>query len=89
MQEILDYIDPTVCAQLRRAIEIGRWPDGSDLSDEQRALCLQAVILYEARELPPEQRVGFIEPGSKPRSCGADAVDDGKIIVRQGAANGE
>jgi uncharacterized protein YeaC (DUF1315 family) len=32
---------------------------------EQRELCMQAVIAWEARHLPPEDRVGHIDRGSK------------------------
>ncbi len=65
IDEILKAMTPEVHAGLRRAVEIGKWPDGRVLSDEQRALCMEAVIAYDARFLPEEQRVGYIDRGSK------------------------
>ncbi|MFP8965309.1 YeaC family protein [Pokkaliibacter sp. CJK22405] len=46
---------------LKRAVELGKWPNGERLSDEQRALCLEAIITWSERNLPPEQRIGFID----------------------------
>lgn len=49
---------------LRRAVELGRWPDGRRLSAEQRQTCLQAIIAWEASHVPEHQRSGYIDkPG--------------------------
>lgn len=63
--QLIATITPEIHQSLRRAIEIGRWPDGRRLAPEQRELCLQAVIAYEARHLDEHQRVGYIDRGSK------------------------
>jgi len=65
---VLAMMTPEVHEGLRSAVEIGRWPDGTRLSAEQRALCMQAVIAWEARHLPPEDRAGHIDRGSKSES---------------------
>ena len=49
---ILEMITPEVHGSLRRAVEIGKWADGVALTREQRELCLQAVIAWEARHAP-------------------------------------
>ena len=64
-QQLIDNITPEICANLRRAVEIGKWPDGRRLTDEQRELCMQAVIAYEAKSVDAEERVGYIDRGSK------------------------
>jgi uncharacterized protein YeaC (DUF1315 family) len=64
-QQLIESMTPEVYQSLRRAVELGRWPDGSRLSSEQRQECLQAVIAWGERHLPPEQRVGFIDRGRK------------------------
>ena len=38
---------------------------GTRLEAGQRELCMQAVIAWEARHLPPDERVGHIDRGSK------------------------
>lgn len=59
--ELLDSITPEIHANLKTAIELGRWPNGDRLAPQQVELCLQAVIAWEQQRLPQEQRVGWID----------------------------
>jgi uncharacterized protein YeaC (DUF1315 family) len=61
LQQLLENITPDIYESLKRAIEIGRWPDGRAISDGQRELCIQAVIAYDERK-PEEQRTGYVPP---------------------------
>eukprot|EP00389_Voromonas_pontica_P010653 GDKH01016246.1.p1 GENE.GDKH01016246.1~~GDKH01016246.1.p1 ORF type:complete len:83 (-),score=18.83 GDKH01016246.1:132-380(-) len=48
------------------ALELGKWPDGRKLSDEQRSICMEAVIYYEDHHnTPMEERVGYLDRGEK------------------------
>jgi uncharacterized protein YeaC (DUF1315 family) len=61
-EELIERLDPTVYKNLRKAIELGKWPDGRAISKEQRAICLEAVIYYEARHnIPEHERTGYID----------------------------
>ncbi len=64
-QELIANMTPDIHRSLKRAVEIGKWPDGKPLSDEQKSLCMEAVINYDNHHLDTEQRVGFIDRGSK------------------------
>lgn len=64
-QDFVSNLTPDVVAQLRRAIELGKWPDGRRISDEQRAHCMEAVLNWELTHLPEEQRTGYIDRGEK------------------------
>jgi hypothetical protein len=55
-------ITPEIHASLKMAVELGHWENGGMLSEEQKALCLQAVIAYDQVNLNPEQRVGYVKP---------------------------
>lgn len=68
-RQLLERLTPEVYHSLKRAVELGKWPDGQSLSDEQRRLCMEAVIAYEHRHLPPEERTGYIAPRTK-GGCG-------------------
>ncbi len=69
--EILNAITPEVYENLKRAVELGKWPDGRVLSQDQKEHCMQAVIAYELTNLPAEERTGYVPP--KPHShCGGD-----------------
>lgn len=78
-QQLIETMTPDIHRALRRAVELGKWPDGRVISAEQRALCMEAVIAWEARHLPEEQRVGYIDRGSKAEGelCGdSDAATE-------------
>ena len=81
---ILAMITPEVHESLRRAVEIGKWADGVALTREQRELCLQAVIAWEARHLASEQRTGYIDRGAKAEGevCGTHGHDDEPDLIR-------
>ncbi|NIB41130.1 YeaC family protein [Pseudomaricurvus alkylphenolicus] len=70
-EELLGSITPEIYENLKRAIEIGKWPDGRVLTDEQRQHCMQAVIAYEHQHVSAEERTGYVPP--KPHShCGGE-----------------
>ena len=39
-EELIKRLDPAVYQSLKRALELGKWPDGRKLSDEQRSICM-------------------------------------------------
>ncbi len=71
-QQLIANMTPETFRSLRRAVELGKWPDGRSLTREQRETCLQAVIAWGERNLPPERRVGHIDKGHK----SGDTCDD-------------
>lgn len=73
-ETLIARLDATACAALKRAVEIGKFPDGRRLSDQQRALCMEAVLAWELQNCPPEQRTGYIDRGRKTEgeACGKE-----------------
>ncbi len=69
LKKLLNTITPDIYQNLKTAVELGKWPDGNKLSAEQRQLCMQAVIAYEHKHLPPEEHTGYIPPEPH-RFCG-------------------
>lgn len=60
-RQLLQSLTPEIYRNLRRAVEIGKWPNGRRLSVEQRQICLQAIIVYDAQHHPEEHRVGYLQ----------------------------
>ena len=58
MEDLLGQMTPEIYGNLKTAIELGKWSDGSILEREQLENCMQLLILYEARTLPEEFRTG-------------------------------
>ncbi|WP_024460036.1 YeaC family protein [Marinimicrobium sp. LS-A18] len=70
-QDLLNSLTPEIYDNLKRAVELGKWPDGRVVTPEQRQHCMEAVIAYEHKHLPPEQHTGYIPP--KPHThCGGE-----------------
>lgn len=70
-RDLLNSITPEIYDNLKRAVELGKWPDGRVVTPEQRQHCMEAVIAYEHKHLPPEQHTGYIPP--KPHThCGGE-----------------
>lgn len=65
LARMLEVLTPDVVANLRKAVEIGKWPDGRRLTPEQRETSIQAVIAWEAKHLPETERSGYIQKKEK------------------------
>ncbi len=70
IEETLKLMTPELYERFKRAIELRKWPDGRALSQQQLEICMQSVIAYELKTLPPEQRTGYVPP--KPTGCETD-----------------
>ncbi len=46
---MVNAMTPEVYDRLRQAVETGKWPDGTPLSEEQKESSMQAVMLYQAK----------------------------------------
>lgn len=60
-QQLLNSITPAIYQQLQKAVETGKWPDGRTISQEQRSLCMQAIIAYDQSK-PETERTGYVPP---------------------------
>ncbi|MBV0932272.1 YeaC family protein [Marinobacterium weihaiense] len=61
-EKMIEAMQPEVYQSLRRAVELGKWPNGERLTQEQRETSLRAVIAYEhTHNVAEDQRVGFID----------------------------
>lgn len=62
---------PAIHQSLKTALELGKWPDGRLLTEQEREASLQAVIVYEYENVPESERVGFM-----PAKCQSKAEED-------------
>ena len=63
--ELISQLSPEVYGNFKRAIELGKWPDGNKVSSYQKEHCIAAIIAYEKKYLPEKDRVGYIDRGTK------------------------
>lgn len=64
-QQMIDSMSPETYRTLRRSVELGKWPDGTPLTPEQRSNAMQAVIAWGEKHLETSERVGYIDKGHK------------------------
>jgi uncharacterized protein YeaC (DUF1315 family) len=63
VESLVTAMTPDIYARLRQAVETGKWPDGSPLTEEQKENSLQAVMLYQARVEKSEEHMTVNEQG--------------------------
>lgn len=72
-EDVAQQISPDIYQRFKEALELGKWPDGRALTKEQKEICLQAVIVYEAaQDVPEDQRVGYVDATKKKSSSGPE-----------------
>ena len=79
LDDLINSMTPQIYENMKQAIELGRWPDGRKLDAEQRALCLEAAILFEeSSDMPAENRIGYMEA-----ACKSTKDDDTQTLTIQ------
>lgn len=62
LDELMQNVTAEIYANLKTALELGRWANGVKLTDAQKELCMEAIIRYEIEHnLPAHERVGYLE----------------------------
>ncbi len=78
--EFSQNLNPDIYQSLKKALELGKWPDGKRLTQEQRETCMQAIISYEAAHLPEEERAGYLGQTCKSQSGEGSNTSDKPIV---------
>ena len=73
LQALVSGMTPEIYQNLKKAVEIGRWPDGNTVTPEQRANALQGVIAYEQLNMKDTEKTGFMP--KTPGACGTEPGD--------------
>jgi uncharacterized protein YeaC (DUF1315 family) len=68
LDELISQMTPEVHKSLRRAVEIGKWSNGTPLTQQQKEHSLEAVIAYEEKNISEQDKVGYIDLGKKAKT---------------------
>ena len=60
LMSMISNIDHDTYAILKQALELGKWANGIKLTREQKELTMMAIIAGEQKNLPEEQRSGYM-----------------------------
>lgn len=81
-EDMIQSITPEVYENLKRAVELGKWPNGTLLTKEQLELSMQAIIAYDHEHHTDEQRVGYIDRGEKDEGETCDSDTEAEKPIR-------
>ena len=76
IEQVLSSLNPEIVEKFKTAIEIGKWANGEPLTQQQREICMQAVLIWEHKHLPETERTGYIDRGSKAEDEHCESHDD-------------
>jgi uncharacterized protein YeaC (DUF1315 family) len=62
--DLLNTMSPEIYQKLKQAVETGKWLDGKPLDENQKALCLQAVMLYQSKVEQPNEHMTIDADGN-------------------------
>lgn len=79
LDQILNSMTPEIHSNFKRAIELGKWPNGTALTEQQKETCMEAIISYEQVHLQESERVGYIDRG--PKAVG-EQCEDGESSLK-------
>ena len=54
-------LSPDIIERFRLALAQGKWPDGQTVTDSQKDILTQAIIVYDAAHKADGQRIGELE----------------------------
>ncbi|RJX73778.1 DUF1315 family protein [Vibrio sinensis] len=62
-EQLINAITPEAYERLLFAVETGKWPEGTPISQEQRDSCMQAVMLYQSKYNDDAQHMSVAKGG--------------------------
>ena len=73
-------LSPDIIERFRLALAQGKWPDGQTVTDSQKDILTQAIIVYDATHKADGQRIGELEGecASKSTESNSAKKSDGK-----------
>lgn len=72
--EMIENITPEIYQNLKQSVELGKWPNGKLLTKEQKETCLQAIIAWEVKNLPEQERTGYMDGSGCKSSNKEDSI---------------
>ena len=89
IEQLIKAMTPEIYENMKTAVEIGKWPDGTPLTGEQKETTIQAVMLYDARHSGEHNEPfrikadGSVQLGKEKAS--SDFAKQGQVIFKSSA----
>jgi uncharacterized protein YeaC (DUF1315 family) len=60
-EQMIRQVSPDIYENLKEAVELGRWPDGSRLTEQQKKDSMELVLGYNLMHFEEKDRIGYID----------------------------
>ena len=60
LEELVSKMDAQMYQVIKKAIELGKWPNGDLLDLELKKMCMQAMLVYEHQNHDDSEKTGFL-----------------------------
>ncbi len=67
VDQLIASMTPDIREKLTRAVELGKWPDGTRLVDGQREIIMEALMIWQARYQPENNAAYTIDENGEMR----------------------
>lgn len=64
-ESLIDQMTPEIYQQIKTSLELSKWPNGTALTQQQKEICMEAIIAYELKNVPENERTGYFVKGKK------------------------
>ncbi|MDP2561535.1 YeaC family protein [Psychrobium sp. 1_MG-2023] len=64
IEHLINNMSPAVYEVIKQGVEIGRWPNGEPLTEEQRDMASQAMMLYQGTHLEQTDHMTVAKGGT-------------------------
>ena len=86
---LIESLTPDMIERFTQAVETGKWPDGTSLSEQQKETCIQALMIYRAKNTHDDDEPftvtsrGDLVSGKKTREAfqGESANDKANVVI--------
>lgn len=68
-------LDADIVERFKTAVAIGKWPDGRVLTADQKETCMRAIIMFEHKNVPENERTGYVPPKETPCDTKKEEVE--------------
>ena len=80
---LIGQMTPEIYENLKSSLELSKWPNGQRMTEQQKEVCMEAIIAYEYKFKSEKERTGYIEKGKKVTANGVQQSPINLIDILQ------
>ncbi len=91
-EQLIESMTPDIYQTMKTSVEIGKWPDGTPLTQEQKEAAIRAVMVYDAQNSDEHSEPFRVQPDGSVRLGKEPATrqlidNDPNVIIKTKASD--